>query len=233
MGTFFPTVTPHTTFLSYLRTFLSIFSWFSHINFLSIEIFLHFFMIFLIPIYSLRKFSPNFSLISSYQFLIWWNFPPTFPWFSSFQILHVGNFLPTFPWFSSYCIICESIFLVWQVVLYLLCLSVSAPRATPTLSWIQEDRVQRVLKYWQRARLSHGRTIWLLLHPLPSPVSKFSLSTSSCVSLVKFTEKKEVEGVGEEPNHTTARKPGYSFNHSILSGGMLFWSRKTAWLDYI
>jgi hypothetical protein len=36
----------------------------------------------------------------------------------------------------------------------------------------------------------------------------FSLSQSSCVSPVEFTDMREGQGVGGEPNHTTARKPG-------------------------
>ncbi len=126
-----------------------------------------------------RKFSPNFSLIflirgnflptfslfSSYQTLTRGNFPPTFSWFSSFQILYVGNFLPTFPWFSSSLCHLWIHFLGWQVVLYLLCLSVSAPRTTPTLS--HEFRRMACREYWIIDRGPGFRMIWLLPHPLP------------------------------------------------------------------
>ncbi len=62
---------------------------------------------------------------------------------------------------------------------------------------------QRVLN--KRALLSRRRMIWLLLHPLLLlSLQQFaSLSQSSCVSPVELTDGM---GVGEEPNHTAARK---------------------------
>ncbi len=59
--------------------------------------------------------------------------------------------------------------------------------------------------------------------PLPSPLSRQqvdSLSQFSCVSPVELTDGGVGEGVGEEPNHTTAKKlgPRYSkYSISILS----------------
>jgi hypothetical protein len=60
----------------------------------------------------------------------------------------------------------------------------------------------------------------LLAHlPSLSRQQVVSLSQSSCVSLVelKLTGEGREMGVGEEPDHTTVRKPGTSVNHSILS----------------
>jgi hypothetical protein len=48
--------------------------------------------------------------------------------------------------------------------------------------------------------------IWLL--PPPPPQQAVSLSQSSCVSPVEHTETEGGKGLGEEPNITTARKPG-------------------------
>jgi hypothetical protein len=42
---------------------------------------------------------------------------------------------------------------------------------------------------------------------LLSPVQVVSLSQSSCVSTDELTDGGEGEGVGEEPNNKTARKP--------------------------
>jgi hypothetical protein len=57
-----------------------------------------------------------------------------------------------------------------------------------------------------------GRMNRLLAHPLKllSRQQVVSLSQSSCVSTpVGFTDGREMrDGEGEEPNHTTARKPG-------------------------
>jgi hypothetical protein len=50
---------------------------------------------------------------------------------------------------------------------------------------------------------------WLLAHPLPpSPVSKLSLFLGLPVCRRSSLLTGEGERVGEEPNHTTARKPG-------------------------
>ncbi len=54
------------------------------------------------------------------------------------------------------------------------------------------------------------------LAPPPPPLLSAS-SQSSCVPLVVLTEKELVE----ESNHMTARRPGFSINHSILSGESL------------
>jgi hypothetical protein len=54
--------------------------------------------------------------------------------------------------------------------------------------------------------------IRLLAHHLPSLSRQqiVSLSQSSCVSLVelKLTGEGREEGIGEQPNHMTVRKPG-------------------------
>jgi hypothetical protein len=51
--------------------------------------------------------------------------------------------------------------------------------------------------------------IWLLIHPLPPPLSPGSKLDQRHTGRLK---QKDIllagEGVGEEPNHTTARKPG-------------------------
>ncbi len=64
---------------------------------------------------------------------------------------------------------------------------------------------QRVLNGLQRTRL----IIRLLAHPLPpSPISKLSLFLSLPMCRRSGLLTRDGEGVGEEPNHTTARKPG-------------------------
>ncbi len=62
---------------------------------------------------------------------------------------------------------------------------------------------QRLMNDSQRTRLSCGRMIQLLANPFPPLPSTSCLpfSQSSCVAGRR--------GVGEEPNHTTARKPGH------------------------
>jgi len=55
--------------------------------------------------------------------------------------------------------------------------------------------------------ISRGSIIWLLVHPPPSTV---------CIPATHMKAEKERQlvhcrggkGVGEEPNHTTTRKPG-------------------------
>jgi hypothetical protein len=54
--------------------------------------------------------------------------------------------------------------------------------------------------------------VWLPTHPLPFQLV-VSLSQPYCVSTVELTVGREGEGVAEEQNQTTARKP----NNSILS----------------
>ncbi len=65
---------------------------------------------------------------------------------------------------------------------------------------------------YREAWLSCGRMICLLPHPFfPSPVSKLSLILSLPVfhqSSFLTEEGGGEEEVGEEANHTTARKPG-------------------------
>jgi len=46
----------------------------------------------------------------------------------------------------------------------------------------------------------------MLLYSPPHPQEVASLSQSSCVSPIELTEGRK--RVGEEPNHTTTRKPG-------------------------
>jgi hypothetical protein len=54
-----------------------------------------------------------------------------------------------------------------------------------------------------------GYMIRLLFHPLPlSRQQVVSFSQSSCVLPVKHTFGSGEEGMGEEPNHSNARKPG-------------------------
>ncbi len=70
--------------------------------------------------------------------------------------------------------------------------------------------------------------IRLLAHPL-RPFSRhllFILSQSSCVLSVELTDGRGGEGVGEEPNHMTARKPGPNINDSTLSEGREWRERK-------
>jgi hypothetical protein len=56
-------------------------------------------------------------------------------------------------------------------------------------------------------RLSRGHMIWLLYHAPPFLVSKLDHATQR-----KSAKERQVAAgrgeVGEEPNHTTARKPG-------------------------
>jgi hypothetical protein len=53
------------------------------------------------------------------------------------------------------------------------------------------------------------RMIWLRPYPeYPLREQVDSLSPSSCVSPVELTDGVKGRGAGEEPNHTTARKPG-------------------------
>jgi hypothetical protein len=70
--------------------------------------------------------------------------------------------------------------------------------------------MQIVLNDLKRTMLSCVRMIRLLAHPFPllSHQQFVSLSQSSCVSLVAVIDGSGGKGVGEEPNHTTARKPG-------------------------
>jgi hypothetical protein len=48
----------------------------------------------------------------------------------------------------------------------------------------------------------------------------FYESYLSTVSGVELAERERGEGVGKEPNHTTAKKAWPSLNHSILSGNL-------------
>jgi len=56
-------------------------------------------------------------------------------------------------------------------------------------------------EYWIiiEDQVSRSRMIWLRPHPL--------FLSSSCVSPVELTDRRRVEEMGEEPNHTTTRKP--------------------------
>ncbi len=76
----------------------------------------------------------------------------------------------------------------------------------------------RVLNYLYRTRRSRRRMIWFLRPPPPSLVRKPDRR-----HIVRLRKRDnlltgEGEGAGKEPNITTARKPGSSINHSILSG---------------
>jgi hypothetical protein len=62
---------------------------------------------------------------------------------------------------------------------------------------------QGVLNYFYRTRLSCRRMIWLPLPP-PSPVR----STNDTQETEKEIQLAEWKGGRQEPNHTTARKPG-------------------------
>jgi hypothetical protein len=67
----------------------------------------------------------------------------------------------------------------------------------------QVCKTQRVLKDLQRTRLSRHHTIWLLPDHLPtSPPASLSFSVFLWVA------GRAYEGLVEEPNYTTARKPG-------------------------
>jgi hypothetical protein len=60
----------------------------------------------------------------------------------------------------------------------------------------------------KKTRLSRCRMIWRLPHPLP-PRKKGSLFLILPVCRwLNFLRGKGGEELGEEPNHTTARKPG-------------------------
>jgi hypothetical protein len=78
-------------------------------------------------------------------------------------------------------------------------------------------RPQRVFYVLKRTRLSRHCMIWLLPLPLPSPtpISKFSLFL---ILPVFRPMSRRREGGGNEPNHTTARKPGplQSINYSLM-----------------
>ncbi len=80
----------------------------------------------------------------------------------------------------------------------------------------------RILNDLYRSRLSR-RTIWLLPHPLLSLLS-VSLTGDTQEDCERETTFYSVPGEGggarEKPNITTARKPGSSIDHSILSGNL-------------
>jgi hypothetical protein len=71
------------------------------------------------------------------------------------------------------------------------------------------DCNQRILNYLQRARLSHGRMIWLLARP--NPVSK--LDQRHTTEKMSCCWGRGGRGypmpMGKESNQTTARKPGH------------------------
>ncbi len=86
---------------------------------------------------------------------------------------------------------------------------------------------QKVLNDLQRTRLSCGRMIRLLAHPLPPsrlPYLFLSLPVWRRSSIHNWRERWwGGEGVGEEPNHATTRKPGpqiiqYSVTISLSRG---------------
>jgi hypothetical protein len=54
--------------------------------------------------------------------------------------------------------------------------------------------------------------------PTLAPLSCQQVVSLSCVSLAELTDGRGVEGVGEEPNHTRARKPGslYTIQYSLV-----------------
>ncbi len=79
---------------------------------------------------------------------------------------------------------------------------------------------QRVLNDFKRTKLSCGRMIRLLTHPLPpSHVCKLSLFQSSCVSPVELTDGRG----GDEDGGGDRVKAWSSINHSILSGDNKCW----------
>jgi hypothetical protein len=65
----------------------------------------------------------------------------------------------------------------------------------------------------QRTRLSRRRKIWFLPHPLPPPLSPVSKKKHDVRHMYMKTEKERQladergEGMGEEQNQMTARKP--------------------------
>jgi hypothetical protein len=66
--------------------------------------------------------------------------------------------------------------------------------------------------------LSCSRMIRLLAQLLPpSPVSKLSLSQSSCVSPVELTDERGEGGGGRGANNMNARKPGPLYINIIVS----------------
>ncbi len=71
---------------------------------------------------------------------------------------------------------------------------------------------QRVLNYLKMVRLSSGRMIWLLPHPLPLLSCQYKLDRRHTRRL-----RKREKVVSEEPNDTNDRKKAWSSaNHSIL-----------------
>ncbi len=98
---------------------------------------------------------------------------------------------------------------VWEQ--YISCVIIPPPftTATRTLPLIPSSHMhckkkkrtlpQRVLNDLKKTRLSRGSMIWLLPPPLPS-------ISSTADPLRKRDNLLPEEGVGEEPNHTTARK---------------------------
>ncbi len=68
---------------------------------------------------------------------------------------------------------------------------------------------QRVLNDLWRARLSRGRLIWFLAHPLSPPIPRSSVSfTSDTLEDWEKEVEKGGKGAGKEPNYTIARKLG-------------------------
>jgi hypothetical protein len=69
--------------------------------------------------------------------------------------------------------------------------------------------------------------IWLLLHPLP-PFSRQqvlpSFSVFSCFAAEELSDGRGWEGVREEPNHATARKPVLNKPFNTLWGNV--WRRR-------
>ncbi len=82
------------------------------------------------------------------------------------------------------------------------------PLPLPEGVWLLCDR-----EYWMIYRWPGSfALVWCYSSPTPSPLSLSRLATH------RKTEKEGEGGLGEEPNHTTARKPGHLSNHSIPSG---------------
>jgi hypothetical protein len=68
---------------------------------------------------------------------------------------------------------------------------------------------QRMLNDIQRTRLSRGRKLWHLAHPLPPVPSVSSTCDSEETEKERqLTNRRGGKGIGEEPNQTTTGKPG-------------------------
>ncbi len=93
---------------------------------------------------------------------------------------------------------------------------------------LKDDALHRILNDLKRTRLSCRRMFWLFPHPL-SRQQVVSHSQSSRVSPVELANGIGGKGVGEEPNHTKAGKPGPLYIINTLWHPLLYFS---SWISY-